>query len=105
MLTIPNLKGNNMPNLTDKLLSANTIKIVGRESIDNDNEALKLLEFALLRALRHLHTSESTATIYCQPRDAHGFIEFALVVTYHTGNKMHIGCIQRKPGAECESHS
>lgn len=43
--------------------------------------------------------------IYCRPRDADGWLEYALKLTYANGGHMWVGAIQRQPGAPVEFHS
>jgi hypothetical protein len=71
-----------------------------------------MLDFALRICARHAPQAH-TIDVYPSeriPADAPvwknpGWIEWAVRPHYRSGGTLHIGCIQRQPGAEYESHT
>lgn len=85
------------------------IEIVNVSEHVIEEEFLGLVMAKLIRQIPHA----KDISIYTNPRtpeDAEpykhpGFIEYRIVIHYHEGNRMVIGAIQRKIGAELEFHS
>lgn len=64
------------------------------------------------RALRYTHGEAiKQVEVFVNPRGVYAsqpdWLEYAIRIVYHDTNRrpMHIGCIQRQPGAESEFHS
>ena len=64
----------------------------------------RFLGRVLERAARHVN---DRTVIYIHPsqRRDNGWLEWSMVVCYHSGSKLYIGCIERRPVAEAEFHS
>lgn len=74
------------------------IEIFDRELAES--EALKA---ALDRVLWHQNVSR--VTIFVNPRNKEGWLEYGLKFEYTTGGQMYIGMLQRTPDQPFEFHS
>lgn len=73
------------------------------EIIDREFAESEALQTALVRTLWHQNVSR--VTIFVNPRDKEGWLEYGLKFEYTTGGQMFVGMIQRNPGASYEFHS
>ena len=52
------------------------------------------------------HAPQAThMAVYCYERRENGWLEYATVLTFHSGNKLSVYAIQRSLGGEYEFHS
>lgn len=77
------------------------LEILGLELLDDTHTALFM---ATLQRLAH-HENVESASLYLRPREASGWLEYGLSITYVGGTGLYLGCIQRTTTSTPEFHS
>lgn len=79
------------------------LRIIGIEHVTNDD--LPLLLASVTKARQHLHSPGGSATLWINARNKQDWLEYGLHITYGSGGRLFIGCIQRDRTKEPEFHT
>ena len=85
----------------DELTSLCAINIHGAAFTDKEPS---MLYNVMGRVSSHVPRAKRI-DLYCMERNENGWLEWSMDVVYLSGGTIHIGIIQREPGADVEYHS